>query len=270
MIVLDLREGNDEIEKKYLYWSNFIVYSFKNLKELPSVIVVGSHSDSLPNSKEVKSKNDFIQSLICASGHEEKDLHFPLNCCDPRSSNVSALRKVIADISKESKKYSLSQEMNILLGLLERDFSSVTACTIHTLSSHIMDVGLCLPKSFTHLHPLLLQLQDIGELLIVGGKEEDCYVILSVSQLINEVHKRLFAVDAFPNKPEMHEFNIGLLPESFLQKVLPEYITKECLIQLQYCQEVSSVEIDPDLSILPNLNASADAADQSLLFFPGE
>ena len=266
IIVLDLQENDEEIEKKFLYWSTFISNSCRNPQNPPSLLVIGSHSDLLPNQRE---KNDSVQSLL--SKYNKESVYFSLDCCYPRSDNLYALRKHIKTISEKSKPYSLSQEMSVLLGLLEKDFQSVTACTAHVLVDHINQVGLCLPRSMTHLHPLLLQLQDIGELLIVGGEEDDSYLILSVSQLTNEVHKKLFAVDAFPNKPKKREFNIGLLPESFFQTVLPEYITKKCLIQLQYCQEVSPVEIDPDLSILPNLNASADVAtspDQSLLFFP--
>ena len=269
IIVLDLREDDEEIEKKFLYWSIFICNSSKDPQNLPSLLVIGSHSDLLLNHRKVRRKNDFIQSMI--SKYDKESMYFSLDCCYPRSDNLYALRKHIKTISEKSKPCSLSQEMSILLGLLEKDFQSVTACTAHVLVDHIIQVGLCLPRSMTHLHPLLLQLQDIGELLIVGGEEDDSYLILSVSQLTNEVHKKLFALDAFPNKPKKHKFSIGLLPESFLQKVLPEYITKECLIQLQYCQEVSPVEIDPDLSILPTPNTSADAAtspDQSLLFFP--
>ena len=269
IIVLDLQENNEEIEKKFIYWSTFISNSCKNPQNLPSFLVIGSHSDLLSNQREVRRKNDFIQSMIFI--YDNESVYFSLDCCYPRSDNLHALRKHIKTISEKSKPYSLSQEMSVLLGLLEKDFQSVTACTAHVLVDHINQVGLCLPRSMTHLHPLLLQLQDIGEVLIVGGEEDDSYLILSISQLTNEVHKKLFAVDAFPNKSKNCKFSIGLLPESFLQKVLPEYITKECLIQLQYCQEVSPVEIDPDLSILPNLNTSADAAtspDQSLLFFP--
>ena len=270
IIVLDLREDDEEIEKKFHYWSIFISNSSKNPQNLPSLLVIGSHSDLLPNQREVRRKNDFIQSVI--SKYDKESVYFSLDCCYPRSDNLHALRKHIKTMSEKSKPYSLSQEMSVLLGLLEKDFQSVTACTAHVLVHHINLVGLCLPKFMTHLHPLLLQLQDIGELLIVGGEEDKSYLILNVSQLTNEVHKKLFSKepDSFPRKPDDLLFNIGLLPESLLQEILPEHITRECLIQLQYCQEISPVEIDPDYSILPSSNPSnaTTSPNQSLLFFP--
>ena len=218
----------------------------------------------------MRRKNDFIQSVI--SKYDKESVYFSLDCCYPRSDNLHALRKHIKTISEKSKPYSLSQEMSVLLGLLEKDFQSVTACPAHVLVDHINQVGLCLPRSMTHLYPLLLQLQDIGELLIVGGEEDNSYLILKVSQLTNEVHKKLFSKepDSFPRKPDDLLSNIGLLPESILQEILPEHITRECLIQLQYCQEISPVEIDPDYSILPSPDPSnaTTSPNQSLLFFP--
>ena len=270
IIVLDLQENDEEIEKKFLYWSIFISNNCRNPQNRPSLLVIGSHSDLLPNQREVRRKNDFIQSII--SKYDKESVYFSLDCCYPRSDNLYALRKHIKTISEKSKPYSLSQETSVLLGLLEKDFQSVTACSAHVLVHHINLVGLCLPKFMTHLHPLLLQLQDIGELLIVGGEKDDSYLILNISQLTNEVHKKLFSKepDSFPRKPDDLSFNIGLLPESFLQEILPEHITRECLIQLQYCQEISPVEIDPDYSILPSPEPSdaATSLNQSVLFFP--
>ena len=270
IIVLDLQVDDEEIEKKFTYWSTFISNSCKNSQYCPSLLVIGSHSDLLPNQREVRRKNDFIQNMI--SKYDKEIVYFSLDCCYPRSDNLHALRKHIKTISEKSKPYSLSQEMSVLLGLLEKDFQSVTACPAHVLVDHINQVGLCLPRSMTRLYPLLLQLQDIGELLIVGGEEDNSYLILKVSQLTNEVHKKLFSKepDSFPRKPDDLLSNIGLLPESILQEILPEHITRECLIQLQYCQEISLVEIDPDYSILPSPDPSnaTTSPNQSLLFFP--
>ena len=124
--------------------------------------------------------------------------------------------------------------------LTRKDFSNVTACTVQAIVSHIEEVNfLRLPRCVSGLYPILLQLHAIGSLLIIGGKEKDCYLVLNVTKLTNEVHRRLFSEGALSNKPDLASFNIGLLPQSLLQNVLPPYITKECLTQLQYCQEIS-------------------------------
>ena len=58
-------------------------------------------------------------------------------------------------------------------------------------------------------------------------------------------------------------FSAGIIPQSILDKILPENITKECLVQLQYCQEISHAEAH----VFPSLKVS-NSADQSFLFFP--
>ena len=53
---------------------------------------------------------------------------------------------------------------------------------------------------------------------------------------------------------------MGILPKSYLASVLPEHITKECLVQLQYCQEFSCAEV--------GLTSSSNTLENNLLYFP--
>ena len=55
---------------------------------------------------------------------------------------------------------------------------------------------------------------------------------------------------------------LGIIPESVLTRILPEYITKECLKQLQYCQELKHIEIGSCNSIVPGSDCEPP------LFFP--
>ena len=230
IIVLNLQEEDLKLEKNYLFWSTFVIHNTKNLQHPPSVIVTGSHADLL-SKKGLHKKEDYIVNLINGD-----HVYLPLDCCGPRTKNIKTLRQKIQQLSKYYKPYHLSYEVSVLLGLLEKDFSNVTACRAKTIATHITEVNLLrLPRSVSGLYPILEQLQAIGSLLILGGKEEDCYLVLNVSQLTNEVHKKLFSHEAFSNKPDIASFNIGLLPQSLIQEVLPPYITKECLTQLQYC-----------------------------------
>ena len=265
IIVLNLQDEDAELERNYFYWSAFINHNTMNLQHAPSVIVTASHADLLSKEK-LKNKAEFLTSCL------NDQVSLLLDCCGPRSKSVILTREVIENISKSLSPYTLSYEASILLGLLERDFKEVTTCTARTIVHHIDKVKLLrLPRYISGLYPILKQLQAIGSLLILGGKEEDCYLVLNVSQLTNEVHKRLFSEEAFSNKPDIASFNIGLLPQSLIQEVLPPYITKECLTQLQYCQEISHVEIGQDYSISPSsegTEVSSASPDKSLLFFP--
>ncbi len=269
IIVLNLKEDAAEIEKKYLYWQTFINHNTKNLEHTPSVLVTGSHADLLPK-LELEKKDGNIKSLL--RKFNQQCIYLSLNCCQPRSENIKHLRQQIQVISKNHEPYRLSYEASVLLGLLENDFSNVIACTAKTIVSHLEQVNfLRLPRSFSGLYPFLKQLQAIGSLLILGSKEEDSYLVLNVSRLTNEVHKKMFSEDAFSGMPDMASFNIGLLPHSLvkevLKEVLPSDFTKECLVQLQYCQEIAHVEIGQDYSI--SLSSKVGTSpDKSFLFFP--
>ena len=268
IIVLNLQDDNTDLERKSCYWLTFIDHNTKNLQHPPSVIVIGSHADLLL-ARNIQKKKNYIKSLSLKYGTNH--MYLSLDCCGPRSTNITLLRQQIQKLSNHYRHYDLSYEGSVLLGLLEKDFSNVTACTAKTIASHIGEVNLfLLPRSQSGLYPILKQLQAIGSLLILGGKEENCYLVLNVSQLTNEVHKKLFSKKASFNRPDIASFNIGLLPQSLLQEVLPPYITKECLTQLQYCQEMSHVEIGQDYSIFPSSEGAevSSSPDKSLLFFP--
>ena len=43
------------------------------------LLVIGSHSDLLPNRREVRRNNDFIQSMI--SKYDKESVYFSLDCC---------------------------------------------------------------------------------------------------------------------------------------------------------------------------------------------
>ena len=57
---------------------------------------------------------------------------------------------------------------------------------------------------------------------------------------------------------------MGILPHTYLKEILPEYISTDCLVQLQYCQEFSHAEVKFDHSIVPTEDPSAPR----LLYFP--
>ena len=154
--------------------------------------------------------------------------------------------------------------------MLEKDFSAVTACPVQTLTTHIKDTGVCLLVGDEALHQIILELHEVGLLLLLGDcTEGNSHVVLNISKLTNEVHELLFSESAVSNLKKAHagmqtaSLNIGILPEDLLAKILPPYITKECLIHLQYCQQISH----NDVGVFPSLE-QADSSNQSFLFFP--
>ena len=267
-IVVDLREDITKIRNNLHYWFSFIQYQKSDTN---NIIFIGSHSDVMVK-EDIKEREKvfecFFENAYGASHDKEV---FKLDCCKPKSKELIMIQDKIVDLTRNSPRYSLSNPASIQLGLLEMDFGNVTACSAQTILDHINETGIALPLNITSLLPVLQELHDIGILFMTGGdKCDNLQVILNISKLTNEVHKLLFAKDAklkisrnVDNKDIISTFNIGVLPEDLLDEILPQYITKECLVQLQYCQEISH----KDVGTFPSLPQSC-SSDQSFLFFP--
>ena len=265
LLVADLREEDSVLQNQLHYWFSFIQYQNINVR-LPSLIVIGSHADLL--SKNVASEKwslmeDFV-STVSQSKVIDDVSHYMLDCCRPGSKQIGNIQNKIKSLIQDSPRYNLLLEESILLGILDRDFSNVIACPVSTIASHLHLTGIPLAKTPKGLYPIFEHLQSIGTLFVVGEKRGNYHVVLNTSKLTNTVHEMLFskhAILGFCKKLKLDTtfLNIGVIPESFLQK-LPPYITKECLIQFQYCQEIKKNSI----SFFPSI----PQCNSSLLFFP--
>jgi GTPase SAR1 family protein len=264
VIVVDLREETHRIRNILNYWLSFVQH--QNFSNTKNIFIIGSHSDLLMKEKldeqERKIRNKLSHQF---SQYFEID-YFTLDCCKPRSKQLEEIKGRLVHLTKDSPRYKLSPEASVLLGLLEKDFSNVTACSAQTILSHIEMTGISLPKNTSSLILILEELHDLGLLFTIGDSKCDVQVILNTSKLTNEVHRLLFSKEAKTrfngNEETISSFNVGILPKSFVEELLPEHITKECLVQLQYCQEISQ----HDVSAFPSLTQGSSS--QSFLFFP--
>ena len=191
---------------------------------------------------------------------------------DCRKAASTAFHRQVSSWTSLSPRHRLSDEASLLLGLLEKDFSNVTACSLHTLLTHFKECGVCLPGEAKALCSVLSELHDVGVLLLLGDHtNENSQVVLKFSKLTNEVHELLFSKTAVERLQVKYgtvhgnqTFNVGILPDGVLTEILPPYITKECLRYLQYCQEIKREEVDAFLS----LDLTTISTTQSLEFFP--
>ncbi len=250
IIVVNLEEGN--VENILEYWSTFIQNQEFFKKEC--FIVVGSHLDSLPASKRNEKVREF--QAVCEAEHHNV-IYFMLNCCKPKSKAVSDIQKHILSLIENSPKYELSLHASVLLGLLEKEFGHVVSCSFRDLLSLIENAGIDLPKDVPSFHMVLHELHDIGLLFMITGNDRvNSQIVLKFLELTNNVHQKLFSKDLeLSNK-------LGIIPHNVLERILPDHITKECLIQLQYCQEIKHESIDS----FPALSDSSE--EEFFLYFP--
>ena len=269
IIVVDLKEDVPTIRNSLHYWFSFVQH--QKFCGNSNIIIIGSHSDLVAKERieEIEKMFQYFFERNSELVHENE--YFKLDCRKPKSKELKMIQDNIISLTQKSPRYSLSTDATILLGLLEKDFGNVTACSVQTILDHIEITGILLSKNITSLLPVLQELHEIGVLFTTrDDKCDNLQVVLNISKLTNEVHKLLFSKEAkleltkdIENADTISSFNIGVLPKALLVKILPQYITKECLVQLQYCQEISH----KDISAFPSLPQSA-SSDQSFLFFP--
>ena len=266
VIVVDLTATAVTIDTTLEYWLSFIEH--QKFKAKIKLAIVGSHSDLLPKN-QVGTKKAILEKSVRPYPFIEEVRCFMLDCRKPRSEGMVLLQRQIYMWTTMSAQYRLSEKATLLLGLLEKDFSNVIACSLQTILSHIRDCGVCLPTDAGGLYLTLSELHDIGVLLLLGDhSSDDCHAVLKCSKLTNEVHKLLFSRSAVENLQQkftgVHDttFNIGIVPESVLKEILPPYITTQCLSCLLYCQEIKHGDINAFVSRPPL------PTNQSFFFFP--
>ena len=275
LTVVDLSEEREVMTQKLGYWLSFISYHSKGAGVKSDVVVVGSHVDvveSLGQDPTDKINHlEVIAKKFCKQTRYMQVEHsLSLHCCRPITGSMSKLRDILKKTYIENPKHFLSPGASILLGLLERDFSTVTACQVGTLLDHVQQIGMHHLGNMQQLYPIVKELHNLGLLIAVRGASDprDHWLLLNVSALTEKVHELLFA-EGSPMSQSLVDSplsTLGIIPESALTKILPKYITKECLKQLQYCQELKHVEIGSCHSVLPAVESSSNS--EPLLFFP--
>ena len=277
VIVADLTKELSVLFKEIGYWLSFISYHAKVVDgghKLEAVIVL-SHSDCL-DSDESSSKSESIKQYFqLDENFNDKILDIiDVIASDCRKPYISkTVEDTLQRISQDTHPCSLSFESTLLHGLLEKDFSNVVACKLKDLVNHVKDTGICLPATAVALHPIVRELHDIGLLMMIGRSDEPVenhLLLLNPCTLTNEVHQNLFSSEAkqkFTSIIGTHIADMGIIPESEVCKLLPKHITKEYLVQLQYCQEFSHTEVGLDYTLSPDVN-DASESKETLLYFP--
>ena len=272
MILVNPQKDTKCVLDELGYWFNFISYHSVNLEDTVKVLVLGSHVDCITETEAIEKVDlvtKFTQKYL--SHAPKAKLHFikclTLNCRNPRSSKY--VRDELLQAVEGATPYRLSTEASILLGLLEKDFKEVITCTLETLLNHITETGVHLPNTARSLYPVVKELHTVGLLMLIERNSEELeniLLLIDVPKLTNEVHKLLFSNKSsqqFISATDPQSTSMGILPVEYLCRILPDYLSKDCLVQLQYCQELSHTEVKID-AVVPSDNPRAP----SLLYFP--
>ena len=256
--------------EKLGYWLSFISFHSKSSSVRSEVVVIGSHVDVVRSlGQDPTDKLHYLETIANRFCKKTQYMNLKpsifLDCRRPTTRSMSNLQDLLKRTCPETPKHDLSLGGTILLGLFIKDFRKITARKISTVMIHVHEVGMHYLSTVHQLYPVLNELHNLGLLIVIGSAgPRDHWLLLNVSALTEEVHKKLFAKDSLMSQSlaDSPISTLGIIPESAITKILPEYITKECLKQLQYCQELKHIEIGSCNSIVPGSDC------EPLLFFP--
>ena len=282
LIICDLSKGEEAAATKYSYWLSFLSY---NIKQFSNTIIlpVGSHADviNITSMERVLYVLDSVSQKFCSSSKID-DFYIEQSIaldCRKRGAVVNDIKKLTkhSRFSKNVSPIGLSPETSVLLGLLKKDFEHIP-CKVSCLISHIEDTGIPLPLNSSLLYTLIRELHDLGLLMVIereGDSIGNHIIILKISIFTSDVHKKLFSESAradLTKDIDPLKFSVGIIPESLLKIVLPEHITKESLLKLQYCHEIENLYVEEDhtLSQLTSRPVPTNTANTEKfhLFFP--
>ncbi len=281
LIVCDLSKGEEAAGTKYSYWLSFLSY---NIKQFSNIVIlpVGSHADVIKKTsvEQALCVLDSISQKFCSSSNID-DLHIDQSValdCRRRGAVVNEIKELTKRYSEVVSPIRLSPETSTLLGLLKKDFEHVPACELSLLISHIEETGIPLPLNSSSLYTLIRELHDLGLLMVIereGDSIENHIIILKISTFTSDVHNKLFSKSSkadLTKHIDQLKLSVGIIPESLLERVLPEYITKESLLKLQYCQEIENLNVEDDHTLSQETPGTVptDSAtkEKSHLFFP--
>ena len=274
VILIKLNQDEDTICKQYGYWLTFV--SCNSLNSNSFIQPVGSFADKLEKDliTKILGTIDNLSSKF-KNDKENKDYIKKAISLDCRKTgrDVYHLKEIVKKASLSLPPVTLTLQTSTLLGLLLKDFVLLPVFKLEFILSRIEQIQCPLSSHPIKLYSLLKELHNLGLIIIIakeGNPIESYLIILNVSNFTSEVHKKLFSKQAtteLVKHTDRLDLSVGIVPESLLQEILPGYITKECLIKLQYCQEIENVSVKEDYTLTQELEESSNRVHK-LLFFP--
>lgn len=268
-VVVDLRESDAAIMRSIHHWLSFILN--QKFHNEPLVFVLGSHLHQISKGVAKRRKRMLKRELCKLTSLKHPLEYFEVDYLNPDTKTMRRLRGHLAKLARSFSSHKLSEDASILLGTLESGFRKYyTAFPIETLTSHIRDTQVVCRSDHYFLCRFLRELHELGLLFLIssGSIEKSEQIVLDIPQLTSQVHKLLFSPEAGDKLAEVASgvsFKFGIVPECVLAEVLPRYITKECLIYLQYCHQIRSSDAD---IFHPGISQHFTRPNESFLFFP--
>ena len=257
-----------------LYWLLLVSHA---TKDVPKVIIVGSHADLLPPlgrdpERELPQICNDVSLVVKAerpSSNIDTIAHVSLDCRYTKSEHLQKLHLLLQHcFTKSDHSRRLSPEAGTLLQIFSEIAKCSLACTFSEVERYVTENRLVQSIDSLYLLCWAKELESHGCVLVLWNKTNysDSWIITDVKQFVNTVHEQLFSEKA--KQLRGISSNLGLIPVSQLSVLfqhLPPSILVSCFELLQYC-----FKIDDHNVLVEDLNISTQAPCEraEYLFFP--
>ena len=240
---VDLSQCMDKISESIHYWISFIENACSSAQGLSHVLIVGSHTDLVKSSQELKEKSSLLESI--AESRVKQLTYRGFLSMDCRQSKTKQARHFCSLLSSSqqailSSQPSMSLYCHVLYAFLRTKLGK-TGCTLQELTS-----ALASEEDFsldsTVLTKSLTSLSDKGLILFIQNQEyfQSSWVMVEKDALLKEVNGKLFAPDNFKQYRQVAS-NTGIVPIVTLQELFPQYSSEMlvgCLESMEFCHPV--------------------------------
>lgn len=276
MLVVDMRDENNQIKDTVLYWLEFLSQQKCNEAALlkPRLLLIGSHVDEIP-SDDVTSKSAFLQSL---TDNPKLDNfvymgQVMLDCRYAQSPSMSDLRARLSHgclLLRDRERLEFSDHC-LLVFLLDK-FRYHPAVMLRDVSRALTEAS---DLEFHWRFMLSIdimksseQLSKQGSILLMKNHNrlENSWIILDKAVLLSQVNGIIFAPEDFKQHQKIAT-TTGVVPLSKLITLFPKLdsdMISQFLCHLEFCQEIT----DTDVLMLLQSDGVKSLTAERFFFFP--
>ena len=269
------------IEKRIHNWLSFIKNHCTDTETPPHVIVIGSHSDKLPEAEMSHTYDIYIKAIEnFKSSDFECFKPVLLDCRRGRSKGMKKLQRRLKSSCFSLKRFvELDCRCHILFANLAKWFPRKIVVKVKDLQERIRleksnydrfalsqpfssrritepmsryyhhriysssDSEVLLPISTDPLLGLLKSLHNGGHILLLEGVK-DSWIVMNQDALFKTVNGILFAPEDFKQHVKLDN-NTGVVPLSKLQNLFPQLdfnLIRQFLVHYEFCQQIEDAE----------------------------
>ena len=271
--IVDMSQCMEKISESIHYWMSFIENACSSAQGSSHVIIVGSHSDLVKLSQELKEKSSLVESIAESRAKQLTYGGFvSMDCRESKTKEARHFRSLLSTSQQAilSSQPSMSLYCQVLYAFLRTKLGKAS----YTLQE--LTTALASEKQFdfnsTVLTESLISLSDKGLILFVQNQEhpQSSWVLVEKDALLREVNGTLFAPDNFKQYRQVSS-NTGIVPIATLEELFPQYSSEMlvgCLQSMEFCHPVNPSALQGTSLETNKATLSSPPSGASHLFFP--